>query len=110
METFKSSQNKMPVLGLQGRFDMHEVDPANAWLMEQVTIGITRLIVDLSGVNFIDSTAPSSLVRGLKYCREKGGDPHVCTLQIPVRVVFDLTRLDRVFGNFSNGEEAAKGF
>lgn len=110
METFETSQNTMPVLEIRGRFDAHEVDPVNAWLMEQITIGNTRLIINLGGVNFIDSTALSSLVRGLKYCREKGGDLHICSLQTPVRVVFELTRLDKVFDIFPNEEEAAKGF
>lgn len=110
MEIIKTSRNKLPVLQLKGRFDAHEVEPVNAWLVEQTTAGNVKMIVNLEGVNFIDSTALSTLVRGLKLCREKNGDLHVCSLQQPVRVIFELTRLDKAFDVFPAEEEAAKGF
>ncbi len=110
MEIIKSSRSNLPVLQLKGRFDAHEVEPVNSWLAEQVKAGNARLIVNLEGVNFIDSSALSTLVRGLKLSREQGGDLHVCTLQQPVRVIFELTRLDKAFDIFPTEEEAAKGF
>ena len=110
MEIIKSSRTTLPVLQLKGRFDAHEVEPVNIWLMEQTKAGNVKIIVNLEGVNFIDSTALSTLVRGLKLCREQNGDLHVCALQQPVRVIFELTRLDKAFDIFVNEEEAAKGF
>lgn len=110
MEIVKSSRNNLPVLQLKGRFDAHEVEPVNDWLVEQTKAGSVRLIVNLEGVNFIDSTALSTLVRGLKLCREQNGDLHVCSLLQPVQVIFELTRLDKAFDIFPNEEEAAKGF
>lgn len=110
MEIIKASRNKLPVLQLKGRFDAHEVEPVHAWLAEQVKAGNAKIIVNLAGVNFIDSTALSTLVRGLKLCREQNGDLHVCMLQQPVRVIFELTRLDKAFDIFPTEEEAAKGF
>jgi anti-sigma B factor antagonist len=110
MEIIKASRNNTPVLQLKGRFDAHEVEPVNAWLIEQTKSGSVKIIINLEGVNFIDSTALSTLVRGLKLCREKSGDLHVCSLQQPVRVIFELTRLDKAFDIFPNEEEAAKGF
>ncbi|HNM38507.1 MAG: STAS domain-containing protein [Anaerolineales bacterium] len=110
MELIKLSLNTLPVLKLKGRFDAHEVEPVNTWLAEQTKAGNVKIIVNLEGVNFIDSTALSTLVRGLKLCREKNGDLHVCSLQQPVRVIFELTRLDKAFDIFATEEEAAKGF
>ncbi|MBK6794435.1 MAG: STAS domain-containing protein [Anaerolineales bacterium] len=110
MEIIKSTRNNLPVLQLKGRFDAHEVEPVNTWLVEQSKAGNIKLIVNLEGVNFIDSTALSALVRGLKLCREQNGDLHVCSLLQPVRVIFELTRLDKAFDIFQTEEEAAKGF
>lgn len=107
MEIIRSVRNNLPVLRLKGRFDAHEVEPVNSWFAEQQS---TNLIVDLEDVNFIDSTALSTLVRGLKHCREKNGDLHLCSLQQPVRVIFELTRLNKAFDIFPNEEEAAKAF
>lgn len=110
MEIIKSSRNAIPVLQLKGRFDAHEVEPVNAWLVEQAKPQGAQVIVNLEGVNFIDSTALSTLVRGLKLCREKNGNLHICALQQPVRVIFELTRLDKAFDIFATEEDAAKGF
>lgn len=110
MEIIRSSRSNLPVLQLKGRFDAHEVEPVNAWLEEQTRAGNVKVVVNLEGVNFIDSTALSTMVRGLKHCREKNGDLHVCSLQQPVRVIFELTRLDKAFDIFATEEEAAKGF
>ncbi len=78
------------------------------WLKEQADSGYVRLVVNLSEVNFIDSSALSTLVQGLKHCREKGGDLMLCNLQQPVRVIFELTRLDKAFGIYPS-EQAAIG-
>ncbi|HMZ06793.1 MAG TPA: STAS domain-containing protein [Anaerolineales bacterium] len=110
MEIIKSSRSNFPVLQLKGRFDAHEVEPVNTWLAEQTKAGNVKIIVSLEGVNFVDSTALSTLVRGLKLCREKNGDLHICSLQQPVRVIFELTRLDKAFDIFATEEDAAKGF
>lgn len=110
MEIVKSTFGIFPVLQLKGRFDAHEVEPVRVWMQEQVLLDRVKFIVNLEGVNFIDSTALSTLVRGLKHCREKQGDLHLCNLQQPVRVIFELTRLDKAFDIFATEEEAANSF
>ena len=110
MEIINSTNGLIPVLQLKGRFDAHEVEPVRVWMQEQVVLENVKIIINLAGVNFIDSTALSTLVRGLKHCREKGGDLHVCNLQQPVRVIFELTRLDKAFEIFPSLEQAAQAF
>ncbi|MBI5294986.1 MAG: STAS domain-containing protein [Chloroflexi bacterium] len=105
-----SIKANIPVLHLTGRFDAHEVKPVADWMQEQVDANRPRLVVDLQKVNFIDSTALSTLVRGLKHCREQGGDLHLCSLQQPVRVIFELTRLDKAFDIFASEQEAIQAF
>ena len=97
MEINKKTSGSIAILQLKGRFDAHEIAPVTAWLQTQIDTGIFHVIVNLEGVNFIDSTALASLVRGLKHCREKGGDLRLCVLQPAVRVIFELTRLDKAF-------------
>ena len=110
MEMNSSTRNGLPVLHLHGRFDAHEVEPVRVWLLEQVVLEKPKVILNLAGVNFIDSTALSTLVRGLKHCREKKGDLHLCELQQPVRVIFELTRLDKAFDIFPTEAEAEQAF
>ena len=97
MEISTTSQANTAIIRLKGRFDAHEIGPVREWLKTQTEAGFQKLIVNLSEVNFIDSSALSTLVQGLKHCREKGGELALCSLQQPVRVIFELTRLDKAF-------------
>lgn len=96
MKITASERDGYTVLALSGRFDAHEA-PA---VVEHVsgTGATASVVVDLAGVHFIDSTGLSTLVQGMKRCRERGGDLMLCSLQQPVRIIFELTKLDRAFG------------
>ena len=110
MEIIKGLKGRVMVMQIKGRFDAHEVEPVNAWIQEVIEQGKVKVVVNLEGVNFIDSTALSTLVRGMKKCREKQGDLHLCCLQQPVRVIFELTRLDKAFDIYATEAEASQSF
>lgn len=94
------------VARLQGRFDAYEAPRVEAWLAKSAAQPPAELVVNLEGVNFLDSTALATLVRGMKNCRQRGGNLRLCCLQPPVRVIFELTRLDRAFDLYPSEEKA----
>jgi len=94
------------VLELSGRFDAHEKPKIAAHLEEAASQPGVQVLVNMSGVNFIDSTGLSSLVQGMKHCRQQNGNLSLCALQQPVRIIFELTRLDRAFDIYKTEEEA----
>ncbi len=69
-----------------------------------------KIVVDFKGVEFVDSTFLSALVIGLKKVTEKMGDIKVANLETPVRVMFELTRLYKVFEVFDNKLDAVESF
>ena len=98
------------VVELGGRFDAHEVPEVRKQLENARSSGNGRVVVNLLGVNFIDSSGLASLVQGMKHCREAGGDLYLSNLRQPVRIIFELTRLDRAFEIYSSEEEAVRSF
>jgi anti-sigma B factor antagonist len=42
----------------------------------------------------------------MKHCRAAGGDLYLCHLGQPLRVIFELTRLDKAFDIFATEEQA----
>ena len=87
-------------LRLAGRFDAHETDAFRAILaqiLETPADGDVHVAVSLAEVEFIDSTALAELVRGMKNCRERGGDLVLVSPSDPVRVILELTKLDLAF-------------
>lgn len=98
------------VLRLAGRFDMTTAAWAHSWLDSATRAEPAHVVVDLSQVNFVDSTALSTLVAGMKRARLLGGDVRLCGLQAPVRMIFELTRLDKAFEIFAREEDAIGAF
>ncbi len=110
MEVKTRRVNNVTILELNGRFDSHTVPPIQDILQEAVLQQPAHIVVNLEDVSFIDSTALSTLVAGMKQSRQANGDLRLCNLRQPVRMIFEMTRLDRVFEIISGEEEAVEAF
>jgi len=69
---------------------------------------IRYVVVDLSDVDFLDSSGLGLLIALLKRVLERGGDMKIAGLQKKVRMVFEITRAFKVFDIFDNTNEACK--
>ena len=67
---------------------------------------VRNVVMDLSGVDFLDSSGLGSLIALLKRVSERGGDMKIAGLQKKVRMVFEITRAFKVFEIFDNADEA----
>ena len=107
-----TTRNNPPVkiLVLTGSFSNTTAAPARQWLDEATAEPPAYVVVDLANVRFMDSTALSTLVHAMKRARALGGDLRLCGLQQPVRMIFEMTRLDRVFEIFNQADDAIQAF
>jgi len=102
VQTDVEHAGRVTVLTLSGRFDAHTAQQVWDALLRLLDKGCYYILVDMARVSFLDSTGLSTLVSGMKRCRQAGGDLVLAQLQQPVRVIFDLTRLDRAFEIYPN--------
>ncbi|MCB0834940.1 MAG: STAS domain-containing protein [Bacteroidetes bacterium] len=72
--------------------------------------GLTQLVVDLSDVEFIDSSGLGALLMGRRLMEEAGGDLCVSGTQEKVLHMFRIVKLDRVFAFFDTADAAIEGF
>jgi len=56
-----------------------------------------RVVVDMSGVEFCDSTGMNVLLSSLRQAREQGGQLEIAAPRAAVRKILDVTGLDAVF-------------
>ena len=73
----------------------------NAW-----NKGAKSVIIDLSEVEFMDSSGLSALVSGMKALRKTGGQLSICNANAQIRTAMRLTMLDRVFPIFDTIADA----
>jgi len=96
------------VVILEGEIDIYSAPEFKEVLVNGIESGATRVIVDLSRVTFIDSTALGVLVSGAKRVRPRNGNLDIiCTDENIIRI-FEITGLDRIFGIFPSRGEALK--
>lgn len=96
------SGSEVATLVVSGRFDAHNVTLVQQEFDTLLASGARYIIMDLNDVNFVDSSALALVVRGMKRCRERNGDLLLCGLRQPVRIIFELTRMDRAFRIYEN--------
>jgi anti-sigma B factor antagonist len=65
-----------------------------------------RLVIDLEKVGFVDSTGLGVLVSSLRQARVLEGEIKLCSLTKPVRALFELVRMHRVFEILNTRDEA----
>jgi anti-sigma B factor antagonist len=69
---------------------------------------VRTVVMDMSGVNFMDSSGMGLLIAMLKRMGERGGALRLANLQRSVRMVFDITRTTKVFKIFDTLEDALR--
>jgi anti-sigma B factor antagonist len=84
------------VVAPRGDLDLAVADRLRGRLTELIDEGQTRVVLDLGGVAYIDSSGLGALVASMKRARGAGGDIKLCALQPDVRSIFDMTRLIKV--------------
>ena len=104
MDIIHRTSGSIDILELSGRFDAYEVPDLIQWFDDHVEAEL--VIVNLKGVGFIDSSGLSTLVKGLKRCRQNTGNLALCELQQAVLIIFELTRLDKAFSIFDDEASA----
>ena len=71
---------------------------------------IYRLVIDLSAVEFIDSSGLGCLIAALRLSHSQNGEVRLCGLCKQVRSVFELVSLDKLFQSYDNAEAAVQSF
>ncbi len=90
-------QDGAAVLRVTGEIDVATAPRLREHVVTLVAEGETRLVVDLEGVDFIDSTGLGALVGALKRVRTHGGELAIVCTRSRLLKVFEITGLGRVF-------------
>lgn len=93
----------------RGEIDLYTAPHLHRELISALDDGTQRLVVDLSQVDFCDSTGMNVLLSAMKRAREHGGDLELVAPLTAVRRVLEVTGLDTVFTIHESAEAVALG-
>jgi anti-sigma B factor antagonist len=97
------------VLTVRGELDLYTAPALRDRVLAAAAEGHRRLVIDLSGVPFMDSSGLGVIVACLKRLRESGGDLALVTAPgSPPSKLLSLTGLDRAIPTSSTPDEALR--
>lgn len=94
------------------RVDLEVAGEFRAALVQLIDGGHRQLVVDMSDVNFVDSSGLGALVSAMKALKllKGGGDLRLANVQPPVVALLEIIRLHRVFASYPSVDQAVQSF
>ena len=101
--------NGVPVIALQGEVDVYTAPQLKQQMIPLLEAGTKQMLIDLTQVEYFDSTALGVLIGGLKRMRERDGNLSLVCPSPRIRRVFEITGLDKIFDIYNSMEDAQVG-
>lgn len=89
-----------------GRLDQSQAGQLEETLQALLKEGHNRLVVDMAGVDYINSGGLRCLVTAWRMARQENGDVLLCSMTPRVYDIFKMIGFDKVFRIFPDREEA----
>ncbi len=112
MPAFQILKEKLPdsivLLTVRGFLDAHTFEELEKAVNDLFDAGIHRLIVDLSGLDYISSAGAGVFIGAIGTAQENDGNIILVKPSPNVKEVFDLLGLSQIFTFKENRDEAVK--
>ncbi len=89
----------------ENRVDSFKSPAFKTELLKLIAAGNSRILIDLSDVDTMDSSGLGALTFGRRQIEEVGGELVICGLQEKVQTLFNIAKLDSIFKLFSTTDE-----
>ncbi len=110
MQLSFTERDGITTVAIAGRITFATLEPAQDSLAREMPdVYSRRVLFDLAGTEYIDSTGVSWLLTCHKRCREGGGRLMLHSLTPLVKQVLQVLKLDRVLLIADNAEKARAG-
>ncbi|MCB1145638.1 MAG: STAS domain-containing protein [Leptospiraceae bacterium] len=93
------------VLQVEGDVDLYNVGELKSAIFKKVEDEVESLIIDMSGVPYMDSSGVGALVAGQKRMRSNGGKFAILNVQQDVLSILQLASLDKFFTIYESEED-----
>ena len=96
---------KIEVIQPSGILDGISGNELRQQAIELVDNGTNIILVDCQDITFMNSAGIGALVAALKAVRTAGGDFYICSLSSQVKMIFKMTKMNRIFQIFADTKE-----
>jgi anti-anti-sigma factor len=93
------------VVELSGSLDAIVGNELRGKIKDILTSGVDIVLIDLKDITFIDSSGLGALVSAMQTVKQANSQLFICSINEQVRIVFELTKMDRILRIFADREE-----
>ena len=92
----------------EGILDGTKINDFQHQIDQSINSGVHTILVDFSNVTFMDSSGLGALVKAFKSLKAAEVDFFLCSINEQIRMLFELTSMDKYFSILDNREEFNK--
>jgi len=104
--TPRSLSQAVQALDLEGEVDVYTAPVLRQAIVDQVEAGVKHLVINLSRVEYLDSTGLGILIGGVKRLKEQGGSLKLAGPSARITRIFEITGLNKIFDVYASEQEA----
>ena len=97
MEITERTEENVPIVALAGDIDLESSPKLRDFLKPKSNQKTPKLLLDFSGVNYIDSSGLATLIEYFQAVQGFGGKLALASLSPRVKNVFEIVRLEQIF-------------
>jgi anti-sigma B factor antagonist len=110
MEINVRDEGPASIIKVHGDIDLYSSPKVRQTILECVKkADAQKILIDMTGVAYIDSSGVASLIEGLQLSKQKNKLFIIFGLTARARAVIELARLDKIFKIFLTEAEALSG-
>ncbi len=109
MELEIKDNKKFSLLAIKGDVDLYSSPRVRNKILPIVNKKHAILLVDFAEVDYMDSSGVATLVEALQIVNRNNGKLRLFNLRQPIKDVFELSRLDKVFEIYEDKQAAFEG-
>jgi anti-sigma B factor antagonist len=71
-------------------------------ISDSISTGVKDILINFKDITFMDSSGLGSLIVALRMLQNAGGNLSLCSISNEVKIVFELTDVEKFFNIFSD--------
>jgi anti-sigma B factor antagonist len=91
------TEQEIPIVAISGDIDLESSPQLREFLKPKAAQKTPRLLLDFTGVNYIDSSGLATLIEYFQSVQGSGGKLALACLSPRVKNVFEIVRLEQIF-------------
>lgn len=110
MRIIRETRQDIILFRIEGEVTLHHAIELRKTFDSFAKEGQKKVVVDLSSLDFIDSSGLAALIQLHVATKKIGGVLNLCSLSEKAQDVFQMTKLNTVFPTYETLEDALTGF